>query len=273
MMKNVNPNRGYTFDAITDQWFAIGKDKDCRDIQKEFGPDELCLNCNKKVVFATSLLNHQYWRTKESERHHEARLVCLNKVYPRTPEIDQYRPIIVESPVIKFWEGLITSSLRKWMQHHMEKSQFGFAPGRSIEDCRLDLFQQLGICRNSNEQRFLLFVDLTSAYDLVDRRLLVERIRETNALSEDQINILKWLMSNQRIKLGKHVEICTNGVPQGSTSAPGLWNVYCDSLIRRIRAVNLDRVTVRAYADDICVIATSLFWLGKAIDEIEKWCK
>jgi hypothetical protein len=183
MMRNVNRDRGITFDAIADRWFDIGRDKECKAAQREFGPDELCTKCIKKVTFATSLLNHSYWKTEESRRHHEARLICLNKVYPKTPEIEQYRPIIVESPVIKFWEGIITPSIRRWMQEGMDKSQFGFAPGHSIEDCRMDLFQELGICRNDKEQRFILFIDLTSAYDLVDRRLLVERIRETEALS------------------------------------------------------------------------------------------
>jgi hypothetical protein len=70
------------------------------------------------------------------------------------------------------------------MVRSMPPSQFGFKPGVSIEDARLRLLDRLASFREKRIPVFTLFVDLKSAYDFVDRRLLVDRIREENALSE-----------------------------------------------------------------------------------------
>jgi hypothetical protein len=42
---------------------------------------------------------------------------------------------------VKFMEGAITPTLRNWMLTSMNNSQYGFKPGRSIEDCRENLMQ------------------------------------------------------------------------------------------------------------------------------------
>jgi hypothetical protein len=34
-----------------------------------------------------SLVNHPYWLMEEAGKHHRARLVALNKVFPRVPQI------------------------------------------------------------------------------------------------------------------------------------------------------------------------------------------
>ena len=61
----------------------------------------------------------------------------LNKQFPRVPEIHQYRPIVVSSPIVKMLEGFIAPALSHWMETRMVKNQFGFKPKRSIEDCRM----------------------------------------------------------------------------------------------------------------------------------------
>lgn len=101
MMANVSQDKGIVYDGISDHWFRIGRDRECLRNRRE-GYNYYCGHCQRKIQFATSLIQSDYWDTDDSHRHHEARLVCLNKVHPRVPEISQYRPIVVASPVIKF---------------------------------------------------------------------------------------------------------------------------------------------------------------------------
>lgn len=55
MMRNVNQGKGLVFDGVSDGWFRVGKDADCRKLLKE-GSDVLCGACEKKVAFCKSLL-------------------------------------------------------------------------------------------------------------------------------------------------------------------------------------------------------------------------
>ena len=48
------------------------------------------------------------------------------------PNITDYRPIIILSPVIKFLEGFIIAALRHYAKYSLNKRQFGFVPRVSI---------------------------------------------------------------------------------------------------------------------------------------------
>jgi hypothetical protein len=61
-----------------------------------------------------------------------ARLVPLNKVYPRTPKVSEYRPIVITSPIIKFLEQFIRDDLTNYAKTQLHQWQFGFIPGVGI---------------------------------------------------------------------------------------------------------------------------------------------
>jgi hypothetical protein len=106
-MNNVNSGKGIAFDGITDKLFQVSK-LCCR------GSNQFCRDCRTKVAFASELMTEEYWARQESMLHLKGRLVAFNKKHPRMPELHEYRPIIVQSPVVKFLEGYITSALRKY---------------------------------------------------------------------------------------------------------------------------------------------------------------
>ncbi len=56
----------------------------------------------------------EFYKGEQSRKHFEARLICLNKKFPKTPQLVEYRPIVVTSPVVKFLEGAIMAHLRKY---------------------------------------------------------------------------------------------------------------------------------------------------------------
>jgi hypothetical protein len=64
-------------------------------------------------------------------------------VYPLTPKINEYRPICVASPVIKFLEGLLLKKLKIYATNRLHKWQYGFVPGVSIDECKSDIITQI----------------------------------------------------------------------------------------------------------------------------------
>jgi hypothetical protein len=77
----------------------------------------------------------------------------------------------------------------------------------------------------------------------------------------------------QKVRIGEHITESSNGVPQGSTASPGLWNVYCNPLIEAIANMLPSQITIRAYADDICITSTNFVKFKECIHYIEEWCK
>jgi hypothetical protein len=42
----------------------------------------------------------------------KSRLIALNKCHPDTPQVKDYRPIVICSPLVKFLEGLLVPALQ-----------------------------------------------------------------------------------------------------------------------------------------------------------------
>ena len=93
---------------------------------------------------------------------------------------------------------------------------------------------------------------MSSAFDRVDRKVLLNIIRDNNILNKDQIKILKFILKNIRIKYGNHNANTTNGVPQGGTSSPELFKIAIKGLVDIL--VANQSITHRLYADDIILI-------------------
>ena len=86
------------------------------------------------------------------------------------PQVSEYRPIIVMSPLIKFLEGRLVGKLRHYGRRKLHYTQFGFVSKLGIEECKEQLLQEIGHRQSNNQDTTLLFIDLRAAYDRVDLR-------------------------------------------------------------------------------------------------------
>jgi len=61
----------------------------------------------------------------------------------------------------------------------------GFCPNMSVNECKFRLYRKVSALKLSNRARnhFAVFFDMSSAYDLVDRRILYKLIRDKKILS------------------------------------------------------------------------------------------
>ena len=93
----------------------------------------------------------------------EARLIPLNKKFPEIPKPEEFRPIIVMSPLVKLLEARILEKLQSYLSQKLHRSQTGFVP-------RLDIFvnihraiKQIKKSIDNKGRVFCLFLDFKSA--------------------------------------------------------------------------------------------------------------
>ncbi len=113
------------------------------------------------------------------------------------------------------------------------------------------------------KELWMIFLDLKSAYNQVDRRILIRYIEDNRILEGDKLLMLKILMTNLKIRLGEMSMRTTNGVPQGSTISPFLFNI---SMIGFMKLLQENGISFKMFADDIVLYAE----LGRLRDVLRK---
>ena len=76
----MSKNKGITFDGYSDTWI------------KE----------NKNLNIINDIWNHHNMNILT--KTHKARIILLNKVWPNIPKPEEFRPIIILSPIYKYIE-------------------------------------------------------------------------------------------------------------------------------------------------------------------------
>ena len=129
----------------------------------------------------------------------------------------------------------------------------------------------------------MVFIDLTKAYDSIQRQLLWfkmselgidgKMMRTLNSLYENVKSCFK--INNMRTRFFE-VNV---GLKQGCLLSPLLFNFYIDDLTDKLNFVssgiliNEERVNILMYADDILVLAENENDLQALLDIITVWCK
>jgi exonuclease III len=158
---------------------------------------------------------------------------------PGKPEI---RPISLMESLVKIVDGIYLQRLQQVISDHnlLASDQFGFRRRHSAQDqlIRLTDFVQ----RQKGKATVLLSVDLKGAYDRISNKILYERLKCFEELKPWKYFLFHMLFT-RRFKVRSQSGICSKsyplyeGIPQGSPSAPTLFNVFIDPALQKIRSV------------------------------------
>lgn len=236
----------------------------------------VCEECKKKILFMKDSWNKSFWDRMNSKESLKARLLPLNKVHPKTPTIEKYRPIIMFSPLVKFCELICKPKLEAYNQHHIQKEQVGFVRGFSTNFNLTRLLNNIWKIKKKKKKRkpiFMLFVDFKGAYDSVNRNYMYEILQRNNILNSNELQLLKFFHSKAEIWYDDASCKSKAGVPQGSNISPLLFNIVLNELMIKLKERLRNRVDLYGYADDLLIVAKDLESIKSTIDTIKLWGK
>ncbi len=113
----------------------------------------------------------------------------------------------------------------------------------------------------------LVFFDFRAAYDSVSRPELYRALKEKGILSDEKIDLLRFIHQNLRISMGGREVTTSRGVPQGLPSSPPLFNVLSEPILVRLEEIV---VFARMYADDLVCVCRDQAQATRAILAVEE---
>ena len=125
---------------------------------------------------------------------------------------------------------LLKRLVREISEEVLPESQCGFRANRSTIDMIFSARQLMEKCREQKKDLYIAFVDLSKAFDSVDREMLWLVLRKCGC-PEKYIDIIKQLHEGMQVKvrvatdLSESFEV-SRGVKQGCVLAPVLFNIY-----------------------------------------------
>lgn len=167
-----------------------------------------------------------------------ARAVLLSKTSSPIAQANQTRMLTVQPLLNRIYDRALYELSKPILMPQIGAYQKGFKPGSSTLDNIVDLCKRLHIGRAGRKPlRYALFIDFTRAFDLVDRRLLLE-ILDRRLADCHLTSLFVKLLQPQEVNLptgGTFLQ--QKGVPQGLSCSPMMFNTYLDD---RLKQAGLD---------------------------------
>ena len=111
-----------------------------------------------------------------------------------------------------------------------------------------------------------IHLDIQKACDSVPHKKLFVEL-EKKQYSKELINTIKWLYAQTAIEVNGQLEHIRIGVIQGGILSPKLFNIFYDTLIRKLD--NLKYFMI-AYADDVTIAVIYKNQIKKVLKEVEQ---
>ena len=170
-------------------------------------------------------------------------------MYINTNDLKNYRPISNLSFLSKFTERIITDRLLSHLFSHnlMSNFQSAYRKFHYCETALLHVRNDSFISLDASHSTALLLLELSAAFETIDHRILLNRLKHWFGVSSLALNLLSsFRFGRSNVKSNPH--LLEYDVPQGSVLGPLLYSPYTTPLLSVIS--NHPGIQCRFYADD-----------------------
>ena len=180
------------------------------------------------------------WKTKEIPKKWSiSRITAIWKRKGNAMDPSKYRAISIGSVLSKIGMNIILKRMSSFYEQQLKNTQFGFRSGASCNDGIYAIKQLQDIASLSQQRLFACFIDLTAAFDHINRDLLFKTLK--NRMPQNyqctSLDIIKNLYQSTTSYLQNDNPDLNSfstsaGVRQGGMEGPPLYNLYSDYAIR-----------------------------------------
>ena len=218
---------------------AMGKLKEGKAGGKNGILPEMVRGCGEMMMDYTLDMFRTVWMEERvPQEWRDALLVPIPKKGDLT-QCDNWRGISLLDVMGKVFAKVIQMRLQKVAEEVLPESQCGFRAGRGCADMIFCARQLMEKAREHNTTLYLLFIDLRKAYDSIPREALWQVLRKYG-IPPTLVNIIRSLHDGMKTEVTMdgattpEIEV-TNGLRQGCTIAPTLFNLYFNFVIEHWR--------------------------------------
>ena len=227
----------------------------------------------------TTLMNRIYEQKQVPEQWLVAKTIPIYKNKGANNDIQNYRPIANLCTTSKIFEKLIMKRINE-IQDSCEvdltgENQHGFKRNRSTSTLSVTLQSMISRAINEGKYGLIASLDLSSAFDVVNIKLLIKRLKVAGLPSDIIDLISKWLD-------GRSYYVCVDGensiihsirlgTVQGSILGPLLYAIYVSPLF--------DVEDLMTFADDNFIprfnnnLQELITDMEKSLESITRWLR
>ena len=174
---------------------------------------------------------------------------------------DMTRPLIFLVVLRKVLSLIVLGRIINKVEEFLSAGQHAYRVGRSTTEVVWTMQWLIATAEKYMERIHVTALDMSKAFDSLDRRILMEVLERNGLASEDELRIISFLLSETtlRVKVGSNLGEVFNtfiGTPQGDALSPILFLIYLEDVLRRHRGHNhlCDNEFELIYADDITFV-------------------
>ena len=168
-----------------------------------------------------------------------------------------YRPITLTSHAVKVFERVVSKQLLAYLEENgkLTKHQHGFRAGMSCVSQLIQHRQWLIDGLSEGRDVDVIYIDFAKAFDKVDHRTLVKKLKKSGIGGELLIWLSCFLAERRQTVVveGAHsrTAIVKSGVPQGTVLGPVMFLIYLNDMEKEVQGSKIS-----SFADDTRLLKT-----------------